>query len=826
MPENRLYRRLFRMVGIKPGEESISLLLFGYLFLITAPYTIIKSLRYALLMEKMGIEGLPQGYFLAALVTGVVVVFRQRIETRISAQGLTLASLAFFTATGLVFWLFLGAGGRWLSLLYWIWAYVLIVVLMTHFWLTVNQVLNPREAKRLIGFFGSGGLLGGVFGGLITFALKDSALASHLMLLASGMLGAGWIVARTIFLRQKRMGGPEKPADQPAEPSPSSSPGFKHSLLTVLKNRYLRFLSLVVFLTIIISTAVDFLFMDISRQHYPGKLELQAFLGLFFAGLNLMAFFIQLLLTSRFLKDLGIRISLIVTPLALSLLTLGVSFWPGLLLPAILLKGGEEGLEFSLGQSARELLYIPVKSSIKTRVKVFIDMFVKRFAKAVASLMLAPFGPVLAVGAVAVPILILLTILVFVSLMTYREYRKAIKMNIRAIIPSGHEIVDRQVDMDFTRDIFDTLAARSRSEVLYAMHIYSLIKDDRLTPEVEQLIALKSGEVKAASLSSLFDAEAAKPLSESEEIEFDREGLITEIDEIVSLPDYQTLMQQHADLVMVKSREAETEKMELAKAIGLMEPGAPLTGRIESLILDDSPEVARYAMESASRLLTPRVLPAIISRLSQPAVREDAVSSLCRFGSMALAPIRDLISDPERDLESRIAGTSVLSRIGSRDAAHILLMELAECPPSMETAVIQALDRIRSNHPGMDLSSPVVQDKIQDFILEYFRLFLEIHAPAGDPPPESESRRMRKRLEDLFQGLFTLLGVIYPRADINQAIQNIGKGTPTATAFAVELLDNTLKKSHRDWVIPMIEALPLPERLQRFRRMLHQASKD
>ena len=45
MTKNRLYRLLSRIVEIKRGEEAISLLLFCYFFLITAPYGIIKSVR-------------------------------------------------------------------------------------------------------------------------------------------------------------------------------------------------------------------------------------------------------------------------------------------------------------------------------------------------------------------------------------------------------------------------------------------------------------------------------------------------------------------------------------------------------------------------------------------------------------------------------------------------------------------------------------------------------------------------------------------------------------------------------------------------------------
>ena len=72
MGKNYLYRILSRIVDIRPGEEKLVLLLFTCFFLITSPHTIIKALRYADLLRKMGVGGLPIAYLAAAVVTDFV----------------------------------------------------------------------------------------------------------------------------------------------------------------------------------------------------------------------------------------------------------------------------------------------------------------------------------------------------------------------------------------------------------------------------------------------------------------------------------------------------------------------------------------------------------------------------------------------------------------------------------------------------------------------------------------------------------------------------------------------------------------------------------
>jgi AAA family ATP:ADP antiporter len=56
---------------------------------------------------------------------------------------------------------------------------------------------------------------------------------------------------------------------------------------------------------------------------------------------------------------------------------------PSLLIGSAL-NTADNGLNYSINQSAREALYVPTTRREKYEAKAFIDMFVQRFAKAVA----------------------------------------------------------------------------------------------------------------------------------------------------------------------------------------------------------------------------------------------------------------------------------------------------------------------------------------------------------------------------------------------------------------------------------------------------------
>jgi len=720
--KNRFHRLVFRFVDIKPGEEKIALLLFAFFFLITSPHTIIKALRYTDLLQKVGSKGLPLAYLLAAVVTGFVVLLHSKVQVRISNQISIVFSLIFFIVTGLLFLFFLKKGGSVLSYLYWIWANVLTVVLMTFFGLTVTEVFNPRQARRLIGFCGSGGILGGVLGGFGAFFLTKARWGEFLLPLACCLLFVCIFVLNSIF-RYRKKDQTIKGVDQKVSPQ-SQKFGFKNSFDIVRKNHYLVLIASIVIITGIIATFIDFQFSSQVEKYYLQKEAMQSFFGMFFGGLTTFAFFLQLLLTSSFLKNFGVRLTLILAPIVLMFGSAGILIG-GLTLPlAIFIKGSDESLAFSLNQSVREILYIPMTLDLRYKVRPFIDMFINRFAKVTAAILLF-IGGFLAnyfgAGVKEVPylspikdpklaeyltwgILAFIFLWIILNLKISREYISMVKENIPLRWSRVDKAVSEAVDIDYTKMVFDAVESKNRSSVLYAMHLFDLLEKDKLTPEIKKMISQKADEVKVSSLSDLFDAEGATWFPDIDD-DISQESLITDIREIMSLDTYQKLMKIHADKVLEESKKSEIERMELAKAIGMMGPNAALVEKLEALIHDRSPEVSRYAIESAAKLRKEALIPAIIHKLSHPLIREDAISALKNYGEAALPTLDNYLKDNRNDMASRKAVVSVLARLGTHLAADVLVNELKQESDELDSDIIDALEHIRIKKPDIYIPS-------------------------------------------------------------------------------------------------------------------------
>lgn len=832
MAKNRLRSALSHVVDLKPGEEVIAVFLFLYFFFITSPYYIIKSLRNASYLSGLGDEKLPLAYFLTAILMGFIVTFHSRLQVRLPRSRLIIFSLVFFFSNIVLFWWLFEQGWKWVPVVFWVWANIFAIVLVTQFWILVNDVFNPREAKRMIGFIGSGAQLGAILGGVLAGVLARRA-PGLLLPLAAGMLGLGILVVLAIF---KRQGQKTEEIDREARDrvAGSTKVGFRDAFQTTRQSPYLLLLAGIMMVTLVVSTLIDWQFNSIVSFSVEGENNLTSFFGYFNAGTMFFAFLFQLLLTSPIIKAFRIRGALLLYPLILFLGTggIGLAALAGLitLVPAILIKASDKGLAYSLNQSVRELLYIPISPEQKYKTKIFIDMFLNRFAKGLGAVILAvllwlvPRAPGAqggqgAIRYISLIVLAIIAVWVFLNFRIGREYGNLVKGKLKKQYERGDLLVAQQLDVDYTKLVFDTVESKNRSSLLYAMNLFDLIRQDKLTPEVRKLISYRADEIRAASLGGMFE-QTETGLGPKTEDELSEDVLKKEVQEIMNLDVYQDVMKDYLERTLAdKSAGSQVARMEAAKVIGFMGPRAPLVGKLEDLLEDESPDVCRYAILSAAALKRRVDVPVLVQKLKSPALREDALDALRKFGPRIAGTMADYLADRSEEIELRKTAAAVLAAIATQEAADYLSWELTGARDTLADEIIDALDRIRSSDSRVRFAEEIIKLRISKEIRLYCRNLVDLHDGAK-PLEEMDSRSKENKLAGSLWNIFKLLGLIYPQEDMIKAYQNLKVGTKDSTAYSLELLDNVLEKELREVIFPVVEDLPLEEKVKRCRNLL------
>lgn len=824
MAQTKLYKILKRLVDVRPDEASGAGLLFLYFFLITSTAYVIKTVKISLFLVRQNPSKLPFAYLMTAVSIGFAVYFNAKLLDRLNRQRYISLCLIFFISNIIVFWILFSRNWIPAPFIFWFWADIFMATSVTQFWILVNDFFTPRQAKRMIGFLISGGLLGGVFGSLSSMVLVKAVDTVNLLLLCPLFLGICLILTNTLRFF------PGYSDKSESTSSVSRDVSYKSSFLEFRKSRHLLFLAGIMTSAIIVTTLIDFQFNSLVEQHFArfddAQNRMTAFLGAFFTGLLIFSYFLHIVMTNRILRKLKARVSLMITPLVLLTASAAVFVIPGsfLFYWAVAVKGLDKGLAHSLSQSLRELLYIPVPKEIKYRAKVFIDMFINKLAKGFGALLLIVTVSLLKLPIRYISILVALVIIGWI-LLNYkiaREYVTTVKEHIKIkwrLDPD--RLVSDRVDLDLAKHIFDMIQDRERSSVLYTMNLFDLAQKGKLTPELKKAISFKSDDISPSGMDSLFDIDGESLLPQMDDYLEDRE-MGKQIQEIISLPVYQDIMNQNLEKVVLNKRGSDDEvvRMEAAKVIGMMHPSSHTVDHLKEFLRDESVDVLKYAIESAAKVKERELAPYIIAHLRNPALQRTASEALARFGVGITGMLNDYLADSEEDPEIRRTIPDILAHIGEQKSADVLTHELANEEHDSRSEIVRALYKIRLRDSSIYFPSTVIHREISNQIKKCCLLIIELSDVMADQKKAPLVTDVNKALARSLRQIFELLSLIYVPSDVMNAYQNICEGTKKNIDYSIELLDNMVKKDLMELLIPLIDDIPFEMKLKKCKKGL------
>ena len=420
-----LRERLASAIGIRPGEYLEAASLFLYLLLVVASYTVSKTVRDALYISEYGALNLPYVYIAIAVLVGIFVSIYLRLAARIRQPVLLSLTLAFFLVNVVAFWWLSTFEQRWLYAVIYIWAGIFGVIAPMQVWMLANFVLTTRQAKRLFGFIGAGGVMGGIAGGFAAGQLGRHIGTEQLLLVIAVFLGLCIVLVNVAWAKS----GTRAVASRHSQAARQESAGtLRESASIILSSRYLMLVAGIISVASIATTIADFQFKAVAETAFDSKQALTVFFGDFYGYLGIAAFLFQMFVTARLLRGKGVGFTLLLLPVSLMLgeaaLLIYVSLWS-----AVVLKGSDQLFKHSVDKSTVELLYLPVPQGIKPGVKSFIDTVLWRLADGAAGILLLLLTSVLgfAVRGVAISNMVIVGFWILLAVVARREYVGALR---------------------------------------------------------------------------------------------------------------------------------------------------------------------------------------------------------------------------------------------------------------------------------------------------------------------------------------------------------------------------------------------------------------
>jgi len=385
-------------MDIKKSELPFAIAMFTYFFLVIATFWILKPMKKAAFVGFYKESGLSlfslhfdasQVELLAKvanmLVAMVAVIVFSLLAKRFVRQQLTTIFSAFFMVCYVLFSFFLDSQTGPVVWSFYLFGDLFSTLMVATFFVFLNDSVTASSAKRLYGLVGLGGVLGGAFGSISVKALVKSSSMSP----AAWMwicFGITAIIASVAHFagKQVKKDFPEdelKPEEYATPNEGKENPAIAGAKL-VFRSSYLFSIVAIVGLYEIVSTLLDFQFTSTVLHFVSGENLGDAF-STAYVYMNITAVVVQLFFTGFIMQKMGIKVALMVLPLAVLFISVGYLIFP-ILAVAMFIPSTDGGFAYSLNQVSKEALYVPTSKDEKYKAKAFIDMFVQRFAKVLA----------------------------------------------------------------------------------------------------------------------------------------------------------------------------------------------------------------------------------------------------------------------------------------------------------------------------------------------------------------------------------------------------------------------------------------------------------
>ncbi len=388
---------LARIVAAREDELSSVLWATAYGFCILFAYYILRAVRDEISSADRGnLQILWTAVFLVMLLA---VPLYSWVAARYPRGVFVPLANRFFIANLVLFYAALTllpvSLRPWIDRAFYVWASVFALFVVTVFWGFMADCFRNEQGKRLFGFIAVGSSLGGIAGSAVTASLVEVAPAFSLLLVACVPLElASWCAG---VLHRRFGGGADatRAANQPLGGNAWSG------IRVIFRSPYLLGIAGYIALMTFASTVLYFQQAHLVGEAVTDRAARTALFARIDLWANALTILLQTYLTARIIRAIGMAMSLLLLPAALSLGFLGLGAYP-LLVVLIGLQVFYRSVRYGLAKPAREVLFTVVSREEKYKSKAFLDAAVYRGGDLVSGWLytgLAALG--LSVGAIA-----------------------------------------------------------------------------------------------------------------------------------------------------------------------------------------------------------------------------------------------------------------------------------------------------------------------------------------------------------------------------------------------------------------------------------------
>ncbi len=861
---SRLIQRALRPIADVQESEAVSLvLMFAYSFLAMTAYNILKPLTRSQFIRSLGADNLPYVLITAGVLIGLVMAGYSRAVSLLPRKAVIPVAQAVLAGLLIVFWFLFQTGSEWVSVGFYFLGLIMGILLISQFWTLANEIYDARQAKRVFGFIGGGSSLGGATGSFLLTSLVAVTGPTNLLLVSAAILGLCAFIVVLVMRREKDLS-----LEGVTETGEEGGVQWSEAFRLLASSRHLQIISLVIGFAAIGAAIIEQQLNMAAAEFAKGGTDLEQILGSVQLYLSLIGFVVQVWLTSRIHRFLGIGFALLILPVSLGATALVMLFNKALWAP-MTARISDTSLRYTVDKTTREILFLPLPADLKARAKPFVDVTMDRLAKGVGGLLILvliqPWGLNLTWQQLSWASLTMTALWVVAALVAKRGYLRAFRQSIERKDVAPQDVRLSVGDLQTVETLIAELADPDEQRVVYAIDILeSLDKRNLITP---LLLYHESPRVRARALAALAGASPAvveRWLPNVQRMLKDadagvRAAAVSALANMRSAPvadlvrplvdgDDPRLAATASVVLAHSTRREDIDLAEATLARLASDPARPDARRdvaaairqvddprvrqlLVPLLYDEDPAVAEEAMASVRALKAGdfSFVPTLIALLRHRRLKRAAREVLVGYGEEVVPALAHFLTDPEEDLWVRRHIPATLARIPVQASMDALVRAVGAGDGFLRFKVIEAIDTLHRAQPALTLDAkvfePLVRREAQRFYT-WLSLRHNLFVRAGLPATALLHRALGDKMARSRDRVWRLLATLYSPADMDAARAAIEGRDARPRASALEYLDNVLEGGVRRLVMPLLDDMPDEERVRRANVLIASRPRD
>jgi len=708
----------------------------------------------------------------------------------------------------------------------------MVLITLLGFWITVRGFLSPSKGKQLTGLI-EVALIGGM---VLAFVAVPQLVRLGVMIQKILYLGMGSLIIATgaqlyvltqigrfhhRFRKRVKSTGP----------------------LGLFSNRFTGLMAGFVVMGVAVAVLLQFTFLWVTGNRFPGGIELVSFLGYFSGIMMALAWLMKRFLFGWIKKKYGIRMTLLFSPVLLLLLTIasaiaGESYgfageahlFTYFFMLVVFSKFIGRSMKESMEDPSMNLIYQSLDPKDRHNVQSGIEGVLSQIGVFTAGLFLACYVMIgfVEIYHVTYVLFVFLIVWFFIGLVLYRSYHKMLEVTLKSdrikdtVDVSLKDLV--KMDMEKTafpmellefnayyyhytsRDKLLSLLSHPQSRI--RSHIWDhLLESSPGLPEltISQLLAKESEPDIKAQIRKLGQRKLRTRLGLQEA--FIKERLDRFSEEKVE-PD---------NAIEEAFHSGESNEIFAALYHVAEEHDRTFLPEVISLLRDKDSAIIRVAISTAGQIDTGGNGIKLIDFLDHPKLYSGAWSALVKQGERVLEELETAFYKPGAHIKLQKRVVSVISAIGGDRAVQLLLDKLDYHHREVFHSVVRGL--YENQFQASEIQVALIQNAILRMVHTGTWNMAARISVRTDDPGGSLAKAIDHEIWDVNEVILMLMAMIFDRRSVRRIRLSLLDREEDDRGMSIELLDLLLSEPLKTVLISYFQDVAVREKIDKLKEL-------